>query len=321
MSPEDIQASYDAFGLTQGWRFLTSPQRTLESARVAIVTLNPGGERDLERGLAERWSCEAGSAYRVESWGDQAVGADPLQRQIQRLCQMLGEAPDDVLSGHFVPFRSRDWASLPRCDEAALFGLELWRWVLARAPARLIVCIGKTVAGDGIAAAAGDALQLAPVPTGWGSTTIDRYLTADGRRIVALPHLSRFRLFGDPARERAFHEALAFGNASAPAATAMAPTVPSLPKAAAPAASTGGRGGPIRRGAQRPGDGTAWALVVERVPLSGITEAELLSALALVPRHDLPARALATPSRQVPGSRVWWRGYIAGCLKRGFLTT
>jgi hypothetical protein len=220
MTPEDIQTEYERLGFSQGWRFLTGPARNLTTARLAIVTLNPGGERDLEASLADRWSSEHGSAYRIESWRGQPAGAAPLQRQIQRLCALLGEAPDDVLSGHFVPFRSKDWDSLPRRDEAALFGVKLWREVLAASPARLIVCIGKTVAGDGIAAVC-NARPVQPMPSGWGNLSIDRYLASDGRRILALPHLSRFGLFGDVTRESCFRTALEFG--SAPAASSASP--------------------------------------------------------------------------------------------------
>jgi len=322
MAPEDIQTEYERLGLRQGWRFLTSPARNLTTAHLAIVTLNPGGERDLESSIGERWSSEHGSAYRIESWRGQPAGAAPLQRQIQRLCALLGEATDDVLSGHFVPFRSKDWNSLPRRDEAALFGVKLWREVLAASPARLIVCIGKTVAGDGIAAVC-NARPVQPMPSGWGNLSIDRYLASDGRRILALPHLSRFGLFGDATRESCFRTALEFGSAPAASSASPLPRIetnrhePASPAPKAAVSKTSGR--TIRRGAKRPGEATVWGLVVARVPLSGIGEEELLAALSRVPRHELPARVLAEPSKQVPGSAVWWRGYVAGCLKRQFL--
>jgi hypothetical protein len=322
MTPHDIQTEYELLGLTQGWRFLSSPSRNLTTARLAIITLNPGGERNLEASLAERWSSELGSAYRIEAWRGQSAGTAPLQRQIQRLCALLCEVPDDVLSGHFGPFRSKDWYSLPRREEAALFGLKLWRGILAESPARLIVCIGKAISGDGIAAAC-DARPVQSVPSGWGSLSIDRYLAPDGRRIIALPHLSRFGLFGEPGREKRFLEALDFGDCPPFArASAVSPveaaTLQTTPRA--PASTTAKPGSRmVRRGAKRPGDATVHALVVSRVPLSGIGEDALMAALARVPRHELPARVLAEPSQQVPGSAVWWRGYLAGSLRRQFL--
>ena len=50
------------YGHRLGWRFLATPRRTLSrDARVAFLTLNPGGDRvDPTHGVA---SCEAGSAY------------------------------------------------------------------------------------------------------------------------------------------------------------------------------------------------------------------------------------------------------------------
>ncbi|MFT3809666.1 MAG: hypothetical protein QM698_07085 [Micropepsaceae bacterium] len=209
MTPDDIQTEYRKLGMTAGWRFMTAPAGNLTAARVAVITLNPGGRSDLETSPAQRWSSEAGSAYRIESWGGTAAGADPLQVQIKRLCALLGTTPDEILSGHFVPFRSNAWTELPRRGEAALFGLKLWRWALAQSPADLFVCIGKKVVGDGIASIFG-ARQVSSAPTGWGDQTFDRYRDARGRRILALPHLGRFRLLGDARREALFMEALKF---------------------------------------------------------------------------------------------------------------
>lgn len=209
MTPEDIQNEYVRLGMSAGWRFMTGPAANLTKARVAIVTLNPGGRRDLETSMAQRWSSEGGSAYLTESWGGQAAGSDPLQVQIKRLCALIGTAPNDVLSGHFVPFRSNAWADLPRRDEAALFGLKLWRWALAQSPADLVICVGKKVAGDGIASILG-ARPVTGAPTGWGDQTIDRYRDGSGRRVIALPHLGRFKLLGDARREALFLASLQF---------------------------------------------------------------------------------------------------------------
>lgn len=320
MTPDDIQSEYERLGHKAGWRFMTSPRRNLATARLAIVTLNPGGERDLETTLEQRWSSEGGSAYIAESWRGQPAGTSPLQRQVQRLCQLLEEKPDDVLSGHFVPFRSKDWDSLPRRDEAALFGLKLWRWALSVSPARLIVCIGKTVAGDGIAGACG-ARPTSTAPSGWGNLTIDRYIAPDGRRIVALPHLSRFGLFGDAGRERLFMQAAEFGEETRPQLSdtkrAVAPK-PAL-RAAEAAPAPIGAGQLILRGTKRPGDGTVWAIIHDRVPLAGIEATTLMAELARIPQRDLPVRVRANPSEQGLGSSKWWRGYLQGCIRRGFL--
>ncbi len=209
MTPQDIQREHDRLGYGLGWRFLTGPAFNLTQARVAIVTLNPGGARNIETSDAERWSSERGNAYCVESWGASAPGLDPFQVQIKRLAMLLQVRLSETLSAHFVPFRSPDWKSLTRREEAAVFGLRLWRWALAQSPAETIVCIGQHVAGEGIASA----LKAAPVasaPAGWGDLTIHRYRAPDGRRVLALPHLGRFRLFGRVARDDLFLKALEF---------------------------------------------------------------------------------------------------------------
>ncbi len=228
-----------------------------------------------------------------------------------------------MLSGHFVPFRSNAWAGLPRNAEAAAFGLRLWRWALATSRAGLFICIGKTVAGDGIASVLG-ARPLKSMPSGWGSHTIDRYETPDGRRVVALPHLGRFRLFGDPRRDRLFLDAI--GQTPRPVAAPAAPVQlsaslhavssrPATPLAAAPL--SGDR--MVLRGPSRPAPGTVWSIVCDKVDLSGTAETTLLQRLAAVRTGELPPNVRANPSVQAPGSARWWKGYLAGCLRRGYL--
>jgi hypothetical protein len=64
LSPAFIEAEYQRLGHTLGWRFLTCSERNIDTASVALVTINPGG------GTFEppKWSVESGSAYVIESW-------------------------------------------------------------------------------------------------------------------------------------------------------------------------------------------------------------------------------------------------------------
>ena len=198
-----ITAEHDRLGMKLGWRFLMCCEARLKDAKVAIITLNPGGTRRMDT----EWSQERGNAYYIESWGGQAPGRDKLQVQVQALVNAIGEDKDSVLAGCFIPFRSPTFADLPRSAEASQFARRLWGSVLEHSPARLFVCVGKKVVGQGLADLIG-ARPISSVPLRWGDQTIDRYQAADGRVVVAFPHFSRFPPFSSPERTRAAVEAI-----------------------------------------------------------------------------------------------------------------
>lgn len=195
---DQINAEHDRLGMKLGWRFLMCPEARLKDAKVAIITLNPGGTRRVDT----EWSQERGNAYYIESWGGQAPGQDKLQVQVQALVKAIGQDKDSVLAGCFIPFRSPTFADLQRSAEAIQFARRLWGSVLEQSPARLFVCVGKKVVGQGLADLIG-ARPIASVPLRWGDQTIDRYRAADGRVVVAFPHFSRFPPFSSPERSRA----------------------------------------------------------------------------------------------------------------------
>lgn len=175
-----------------GWRLLAGRWATLRSAEVAFVTLNPGGAAP----EPDRLSCEEGSIYVVEAWPGHESGRAPLQRQVQCLFRMIGVAPDEVLAGYLVPFRSRSWRSLADRAGAVEFGRRLWSELLASRRPRLVVTISgvvfetmRDVLGGG---------DVRSVNSGWGSAKI-RTCDYRGGRLIGLPHLSRYRLLSRPA--------------------------------------------------------------------------------------------------------------------------
>lgn len=203
MTPNAIEQAAGHLGHQLGWRFMMCPEATLTSASVAIVGLNPGGR---ER-HGTTWSCEAGNAYWIESWGGQAAGLAPLQRQVQQIARSIGAAPSDIFAAQFVPFRSPSWSDLPNPRDAVAFARDLWTWTLAQSPAQTILCLGKNVVGPEIAAIVG-ARKCGVMPAGWGDQTIDIYRSAQGIKVIALPHLGRFKLMGRPTSEAAVIAAL-----------------------------------------------------------------------------------------------------------------
>ena len=198
----DIQAEYQRLGHTLGWRFLTCPEKNIGTASVALITINPGGASF----QAPKWSVEGGSAYAIESWRGCDPGKENLQRQVIRMFEIMDVKPDRVLSGYLVPFRSQDWNKLPKKSDSLRFGISLWREIFERTKVQTITAFGKATAPylTNILGASFHASH----PAGWGTQTIDEYLFGSNRRLLVLPHLSRFRLFGRLQSEIRFRAAI-----------------------------------------------------------------------------------------------------------------
>lgn len=180
------------------WRLLYSPRRVLAGARVAFIGLNPGGRFvDPAHG---KFSCEAGSAYRkeVENWGP----SSKLQDQVMALFQRLGVAPEDVLAGNLVPFRSPSEKSLAGAYDALAFGIDLWNEILGKVSPEVVVTMGGT-ANHEISTLLG-VREVKVYETGWGSQTASRG-TFIGGTWIGLPHLSRFTIMKRNASQSALN--------------------------------------------------------------------------------------------------------------------
>ena len=187
-----IDAEYQRLDYRKGWSFLGTADLTLRTAAVAFVGLNPGGG-----GAKDRYEYQGlwdfpGNAYIDEKWG--ADGKQTaIQGQIKAWHDLLGLKPSESLCAHFVPFRSPTWNSLEHKNEALAFATKLWRWVFDISPATLFITMGKLQAGY-LAGALG-AKHVAQLPTGWGKQVIDVWDSPSGRRLVGMPHPSRYKLF------------------------------------------------------------------------------------------------------------------------------
>lgn len=190
----ELEADYARLDYRHGWTFLMTPEARLRDARVAFVGLNPGGGGEGDtHAYGGVWDCPDGNAYFRERWG--ASGSLSLiQQQVHAWHDALDLGEDDSLCAQFVPFRSPDWRRLARKDEALAVAARLWRRALDVSPASVLVTMGKLPAKH-----LGGLLQgriVASLPAGWGNCTIDAWGTPGGRRIIGMPHPSRFRLFG-----------------------------------------------------------------------------------------------------------------------------
>lgn len=190
----DIQTEYERLGYELGWTFMMSPEQSLKDATIALVGLNPGGGRSIaDRDFGSIWDCPRGNAYFTERWGPDNTKT-PIQHQIKAWHDALDVGGHETFCAQFVPFRSPDWAALPRKSDALAVAGRLWSWALTVSPASLFITMGK-LTGQYL----GEFLEgrvVATLPTGWGDATIDVWDSPSGRRVVSMPHPSRYRLFG-----------------------------------------------------------------------------------------------------------------------------
>jgi hypothetical protein len=207
----DIAAAYGVLGHQLGWRFLNVSRTALgRSNGIVFLTINPGGNSIPPDHPWE--SCDTGSSYLVERWDNYAVGGSPLQIQVQALFRALATGThfsgggnqllEQSLISQFIPFRSPDYASLPRKRESLEFAHSLWAKILPSVSPKLVICLGRDVQHELRrlipSALGGRIVRTMSYPTGWGAYTADiDYFDRSGGpvRLLYLPHLSRYALF------------------------------------------------------------------------------------------------------------------------------
>lgn len=190
-----IEDAYLKFGFRSAWSFLYSSLSTLDKSDTVFLGLNPGGSGET---FQPEFSSETCSAYEEEWQHSVGKGSSPLQLQVKALFCLLQRGPNEVLSGNFVPFRSRDWntmqASPAMYAEVLAFARQLWAPILLQRPFRIVV-MGR--ACETQVCEMMDAEFVEALPTGWGKITARFYAYPRGE-ICALPHLSRYRIFDRP---------------------------------------------------------------------------------------------------------------------------
>ncbi|AIE76182.1 hypothetical protein D082_50200 (plasmid) [Synechocystis sp. PCC 6714] len=212
----EIDETYAKLGHSLGWRFLTSPKRTLSKETDYIfLTINPAGNKITHADSRE--SCENGSPYLYERWKNSAPGKSPLQVQIQLLFMELEWEFDSVLSGQLVPFRSPSWNDLPHQKQSLNFGISIWARIIAHVQPKMIVAVGKTQLREPICKMLGSPILSSEELVGWGSISAGLDIF-DSCSLVTLPHLSRFQIMGrDKSKEpirKLIQTARAKGNVS-----------------------------------------------------------------------------------------------------------
>jgi hypothetical protein len=203
---EMIKQKAEESCFANNWRFITCPERWLDTAELAIVTCNPGAEK--VPADHPRWSQEKGSAYVVEKWKNSPAGETQLQQQIQRLVAILDLSMEKVASWHAVPFATITEAALLKDKRFISFGVDLTRWALERCKAKTIICVGKKIPATVVQNALGlKNPKKTSLKVDWGEVELNYYQHED-RRVVELPHLSRFSLLNRPKSEAAILQAV-----------------------------------------------------------------------------------------------------------------
>ena len=134
-------------GFIDGYRFVYGPWATLDKAKIAFLSLNPGRGKNLDKATMRDISNERGNTYEVE----QGKIKSPIVDQFLRLAKLLGRQPADILTGVIAPFRSKGLGHADRASTKRIsrFGPEIfWMGPLSRPDLRLIIASGNLVARE-----------------------------------------------------------------------------------------------------------------------------------------------------------------------------
>ena len=212
-----IERAYKKLGHKNGWRFLYTPAKTLNSkSEIIFIGLNPGGG-EYEPPKA---SVENGNAYRdgVEPWGKDRKLPNSLQFQVSALYDLLSSAwpgtkgstlMDKSLSANFIPFRSGNRAGLKNPKDSLRFAKKLWEEILGLVAPKVIITMGKEVTHhlDELLESRSEIDIVDEPKCDWGKLRYRlAFSTLAGRRVllIGLPHLSRFGIFSRKNYKRTF---------------------------------------------------------------------------------------------------------------------
>jgi hypothetical protein len=190
-----------------GWSFMYSRTSTIWTSDVAFISLNPKADEskdsmpDESQFFLEEINEKAGDAYHGVPWAGEYSG---LQTQVQRLFEYLSLQTGEVMCAQCVPFKSPTWATLPDRLESIRFSRDqLWTPLvrLGFSP-KLVILNGvseMTAMSKILAGPSANVVDVKTGLTGWGDTnwyeeTVIRRDTGKPLKLIAIPHLSRFKL-------------------------------------------------------------------------------------------------------------------------------
>lgn len=182
------------FGFKQGYKLLYVPWKTIDIAKIAFISLNPG--KPPEDADLRVISDERGNSYEVE----EATTMSPLTKQFLKLSKYLNTDPESILTGAFCPFRSERWKDFTSEQKHIGFeiGKKFWYPALKKNGVKIIITLGHGA----------ELLSTLTLPIAKElEATLDKEIVLGNnwcslRRfkgknitIIQLPHLSQFRIF------------------------------------------------------------------------------------------------------------------------------
>ena len=189
-------------GFNAGFKFVYGPWATLDNAEIAFLSLNPGRAPDAAE--MRTISDERGNSYEVE----QFTTKSPITNQFLQLANFLNKQPSEILAGVIAPFRSDGWDELSEQQKTGslALGYKFWNEPLRQSSLKLIIACSEEA--KELAVRMTSASFKLERPSGWGKIQIRGYRSEDGKIILHLPHLSRFKLMGREQSEQAIRSAL-----------------------------------------------------------------------------------------------------------------
>jgi len=191
-----IEAACKELGHPFGFNPLLLCSQESFKSDLMFATLNPAGNRDYPdhrgRGLYENGNAYLNSQTPLNNQIQQAFAH--LQRRVGYTGTPLEFARTQIVTTQLVPFRSPNWKSLHRSEESLAFVKDLWADIFSSWKPRAVVAVGG-VTLDLVTELLGPELSRSSMPSGWGDVQI-HLRECKGTRLLGLPHLSRFQIFG-----------------------------------------------------------------------------------------------------------------------------
>jgi hypothetical protein len=187
----ELEKISENYNFTEGYHLLYCPEARIHDADVAFVSLNPGAPP--RPGYNHKvLSNEEGNNYVLE----EEITRSPITAQYLKLCNLIGQDAEMVLTGAFCPFRSKSWKDFDKEKMAVglAAGTTFWSKVLQR-KFNYVFCIGG-VTGENISKIL-PKKESTVYDSGWGNAKIKVDVWGNGTKVITLPHLSRYKLLSN----------------------------------------------------------------------------------------------------------------------------
>ena len=191
---ESIIKAESKYNFEQGYKLLYVPWKTIDFAKIAFISLNPGEPpEDVDLRVI---SDEDGNSYEEE----EEITKSPLTQQFLRLTDFINVAPTSILTGAFCPFRGNEWKdfSSKQKDIGFEIGKKFWYPAIKRNQMKIIITLGhgedllETFTMPIVNELNAKKVKEIVIGNNWCKL---RRFEGRNKTIIQLPHLSRIRIF------------------------------------------------------------------------------------------------------------------------------